>query len=394
MLIGAAGAAQDQGLMNADCGGRKRRMIRKFSIKQVAERTGLEEAEIRYYENAFREFLTFTEMGLDKNEFTEDHIAILTRIKELIYKRGFTVDEVTRELKGTISEIRAKVPVPVRGSNYARVIAVTSGKGGVGKTSIVVNLAVTIAQTGRKVAIFDADLGLANVHILMGVKPRFNLSHLIQDDFPLEEIITRGPLDIQIISGGQGIRELANLTDEQRRLLLRQLDKLEQEVDVLLVDTGAGISENVLRFAAFADEIIAVTTPNIAANADCFSIIRILLEMEPNSKIGLLTNMAADCYEAKNVFNKLQAATHKALNYELNDLGYLINSEQMRVATEQRRPVVFAYPHSEITRNFRDIVDTIFNTRVFVNERKESSFADLMGALKRSMTRSERAVAF
>ena len=165
-------------------------------------------------------------------------------------------------------------------------------------------------------------------------------------------------------------------------------------VDVLLVDTGAGISENVLRFAAFADEIIAVTTPNIAANADCFSIVRILLEMEPNSKIGLLTNMAADCYEAKNVFNKLQAATRKALNYELNDLGYLTNSEQMRVATEQRRPVVFAYPHSEITRNFRDIVDTIFNTRVFVNERKESSFADLMGALKRSMTRSERAVAF
>jgi flagellar biosynthesis protein FlhG len=365
-------------------------MIRRFTIKQVAERTGLEEAEIRYYENAFREFLTFTEMGLDKNEFTEDHIAILTRIKDLIYKRGFTIEEVKRELKETISDIRAKVPVPVKGSNYARVIAVTSGKGGVGKTSVVVNLAVTIAQTGRKVAIFDADLGLANVHILMGVKPRYNLAHLIQDNFALEDIITRGPLGIQIISGGQGIRELANLTDEQRRLLLRQLDKLEQEVDVLLVDTGAGISENVLRFAAFADEVIAVTTPNIAANADCFSIIKILLEMEPNSKIGLLTNMARDCYEAKNVFNKLQAATRKVLNYELNDLGFLVNSEQMRVATEQRRPVVFAYPHSEIARNFRDIVDTIFNTRVFVNERKESSFADLMEALKRSMVQSER----
>ncbi|MGB9691315.1 MAG: P-loop NTPase [Candidatus Sumerlaeaceae bacterium] len=368
-------------------------MIRRFSIKQVAERTGLEEAEIRYYENAFKEFLTFTEMGLDKNDFTEDHIAILTRIKELIYKRGFTIEEVKRELKTTLNDIRAKIPVPVRGSNYARVIAVTSGKGGVGKTSIVVNLAVTIAQTGRKVAIFDADLGLANVHILMGIKPRFNLAHLIQNDFPLEDIITRGPLGIQIISGGQGIRELANLTDEQRRVLLRQLDKLEQEVDVLLVDTGAGISENVLRFAAFADEIIAVTTPNIAANADCFSIIKILLEMEPNSKIGLLTNMASDCYEAKNVFNKLQAAMRKVLNYELNDLGYLVTSEQMRVATEQRRPVVFAYPHSEITHNFRAIVDTIFNTRVFVNERKESSFADLMGALKRSMTSSRSAVA-
>ncbi len=360
-------------------------MIRKFSIKQVVEKTGLEESEIRFYENAFREFLTFSEMELGKNEFTEDHIAILTRIKELIYKRGFTIEEVKRELKSSIQEIRAKHPLPIKGSNYARVIAITSGKGGVGKTSVVVNLAITIAQTGRKVAIFDADLGLANVHILMGVKPRFNLVHLIQNDFPLEEIITRGPLGIQIISGGQGIRELANLTDEQRRVLLRQLDKLEQEVDVLLVDTGAGISENVLRFATFADEVIAVTTPNIAANADCFSIIKILLEMEPNSKIGLITNMVSDRYEAKNVFNKIQAATRKVLNYELNDLGYLVNSEQMRVATEQRVPVVFAYPHAEITRNFRNIVDTIFNTRVFVNERKESSFADLMGALKRNM---------
>jgi flagellar biosynthesis protein FlhG len=368
-------------------------MIRRFSIKQVVDKTGLEESEIRYYENVFREFLTFTEMGLDKNDFTEDHISILSRIKELIYKRGFTVEEVKRELKSSVKNVRTRPSAPIRGANYARVIAVTSGKGGVGKTSVVVNLAITIAQTGRSVAIFDADLGLANVHILMGVKPRFNLAHLIQNDFPLEDIITRGPLGVQVISGGQGIRELANLSDEQRRVLLRQLDKLEQEVDVLLVDTGAGISENVLRFATFADEVIAVTTPNIAANADCFSIIKILLEMDPNSKIGLVTNMAGDMYEAKNVFNKLQTATRKVLKYELNDLGHLVKSEQMRVATEQRKPVVFAYPHCEVSRNFREIVNTVFNTDVFVNERKESSFADLMGALKRNMTGPARVVA-
>ena len=345
----------------------------------------MEESEVRYYESVFKEFLTFTEMGLDKNDFTEDHIAILSRIKELIYKRGFTVDEVKRELKSSVRNIRTRTALPVRGANYARVIAVTSGKGGVGKTSVVVNLAITIAQTGRKVAIFDADLGLANVHILMGIKPRFNLAHLIQDNFPLEDIITRGPLDIQVISGGQGIRELANLTDDQRRVLLRQLDKLEQEVDVLLVDTGAGISENVLRFATFADEVIAVTTPSIAANADCFSIIKILLEMDPNSKVGLVTNLAKDRYDAKNVFNKLQSASKKVLSYDLNDLGHIVESEQMRISVQQRRPVVFSYPYSPVSRCFRDIVDTVFNSRVFTNERKESSFADLMGALKRNM---------
>lgn len=365
-------------------------MKRRFSIKQVVDKTGLEESEVRYYESVFREFLTFTEMNLDKNEFTEDHIAILSRIKELIYKRGFTVEEVQRELKESISDVRGKTAMPVRGANYARVIAITSGKGGVGKTSVVVNLAIAIAQTGRKVGIFDADLGLANVHILMGIKPRFNLAHLIQNNFPLEEIITRGPLDIQIISGGQGIREMANLTDEQRRILLRQLDKLEQEVDVLLVDTGAGISENVLRFATFADEVIAVTTPNVAANADCFSIVKILLEMDPKSKIGLITNMARDIYEAKNVYNRLQTATKKVLGYDLNDLGHIVESEQMRVASEKRRPVVFMFPHAPVTRCFRQVVDTVFNEKVFVNERKESSFVDLMGALKRNMAGGTR----
>lgn len=361
-------------------------MVRRFSIKQVVEKTGLEESDIRFYEGVFKEFLTFTEMGLDKNDFSEDHILILQRIKELIYKRGLTVHEVKRELKTSVKDIRERTAAPVRGANYARVIAVTSGKGGVGKTSTVVNLAVTIAQTGRKVAIFDADLGLANVHILMGVKPRFNLAHLIQNNFSLDDVMTKGPLDIQIVSGGQGVREMANLNEEQRRTLLRQLDKLEREVDVLLVDTGAGISENVLRFAQFADEVIAVTTPNIAANADCFSIIKILLEMDPNSKIGVLTNQARDMYDAKNVFNKLDTAARKVLNYELNDLGYIVDSEHMRIASEQRRPVVFAFPHVPVTRCFQQVVQTIFHEKVFMNDRKESSFADLMGALKRNMT--------
>ncbi|MBX7244472.1 MAG: P-loop NTPase [Candidatus Sumerlaeaceae bacterium] len=361
-------------------------MIRRFSITQVVDKTGLEESEIRYFENAFKEFLTFTEMGLDKNDFTEDHIAILLRIKELVHKRGFTVDEVKRELKSFIKNIHVKPPKPVKGPSYARVIAITSGKGGVGKTSVVVNLACVIAQTGLRVGIFDADLGLANVHILMGVKPRFNLSHVVQGNFALEDVITKGPLGIPIISGGQGVREMANLNDEQRRVLLRQIDALEREVDVLLVDTGAGISENVLRFATFADEVIAVTTPNLAANADCFSIIKILLEMEPRSKIGVVTNQVQDKYDAKNVFNRLGTAARQHLRYELNDLGHVVDSEHMRVSVTQRRPLVMSYPHSEPARNFQEIVSTIFNEKVFMNSEKQSSFADLMGCLKRNMT--------
>jgi len=368
-------------------------MARRYSVKQAAEATGLEESEIRFYESVFKEFLAFSEMGLDRNGFTEDHLAILTRIKDLIYKRGFTVDEVKRELKSSVAEIREKGPAPLRGPGSARVIAITSGKGGVGKTSLTVNLAMEIASRGKKVAIFDADLGLANVHILMGVKPRFNLAHLVQNNFSLEDIVTRGPLGIRIVSGGQGVREMANLDDEQRRILLRQIDSLEKEVDVLLVDTGAGISENVLRFATFADEVIAVTTPNIAANADCFSIIKILHEMEPNSKIGVVTNMAKDIYEAKNVFNRLHSASAKMLGRELNDLGYVSQCEEMMKASADRRPLMLAYPDCPAAVCIREVVNTISNRKVFVNHRKQSGFGDLMGALKRNMTGTAAAVA-
>ncbi len=363
-------------------------LSRRFSIKRVVELTGLEESEVRYYESVFKEFLTFTQMGMDDNEFNEDHIEILNRIKSLIHKRGFSVVEVKKELKLTLKPFRAKSSTglpPSKPSGYARVIAVTSGKGGVGKTAIAANLAICMAQEGKRVAIFDADLGLANIHILLGVKPRFNLSHVIQDDFSLDDILVQGPAGIKIISGGQGIREMANLQEEQRRVLLRQMDALEREVDVMIVDTGAGISENVLRFATFADEVMVVSTPNIAASADAFSIIKIMLEMEPNSKVGFLVNMVENQYHSRNVFNRVNTAVRKYLKYSLGYLGYVVYDHHMQASNQIRRPLMFAYPESPSARCISNIVDTILRTEVFVNRRKESSFQDLMGALRRTM---------
>jgi flagellar biosynthesis protein FlhG len=373
-------------------------ITRKFTIKQVVEMTGLEESEVRFLENAFKEFLTFTKMDLDERNFTEDHLDLLLRIKELIYKRGFSIEEVKRELKKSIKKFNqddnfshsksASEQGLSKPPGYGRVISVTSGKGGVGKSTVVTNLAVTFAARGKKVAIFDADLGLANVHILMGVKPRFNLSHLIQDGFALEDIIVEGPLGIKIISGGQGVRELANLNDEQRRILLRQIDNLEKTVDILLVDTGAGISENVLRFATFADEIIVVATPNIASNADAFSIIKIMLEIEPNSKIGLVSNDVENMYEAKNIFNKINFVTQKHLNYSLGDLGYIVKDEKLIAANQIRKPLMLSYPQSPSALCIKRIAETILSEKIFKNQKKQSSFSDLIGAIKRTMVRS------
>ena len=373
----------------------------RFTIKQVAQRTGLEESEVRFYEKAFSQHLRFTSMEDGSREFHADHIDILLRIKELIHRRGFSAEEVSRELKRALGE-RGPVSLPApaasrpvaptkfvtpyaKPAGYARVIAVTSGKGGVGKTTVAVNLAVVLAKMRRKVALLDADLGLANCHILLGIKPRFNLRHLIEDGFSLDDLIIETPDGVKLISGGQGVRELANLSDEQRRIVLRQIDKLERAVDILLVDTGAGISENVLRFASFADEVIVVTSPNVAAAADAFSIIKILLEMDPYSKIGVLANGVRDCYQAKNVFNRLNVATQKHLKYALGDLGYIIEDEHVRAANQQRMPVVGLYPGSESTRCLQEVAGTLLHGEVFKNSRKESSFQDLLGALKRSM---------
>ncbi len=392
-------------------------MHQRFTIAQVVQATGLEECEIRFFEQVFREFLTFSRLSLDETEFTQDHIDILRRIKTLIHDEQQSIDEVKRQLKralvsdgangnghangngaGERSRAEAPLDAPPRETEgltpytrtasrrrLARVISITSGKGGVGKTSVTVNLALAFARAGKKVAIFDADLGLANVHILMGVKPRFNLRHLIEDNVQLEDIVTITAEGVKVISGGQGVREMANLSAEQRRVILRQMDRLEREVDILLVDTGAGISENVLRFATFSDEIIVVTTPNIAAAADAYSIIKILLEMEPASKIGLIANMVQNMYHSKNVFNRINSATRKYLHYSLGDLGYIVADHHLETAGQVRRPLLTEYPDCEASKCIRAIANTILNTNVFVNDRKESSFGDMMGALKRTM---------
>lgn len=386
-----------------------------YSIRDVAQLTGLEESEIRFYEAVFGEFLSFSRLGKSsKRAFSEDHVVILTRIRDLVQNCGYSTEEIKKDLRqlvrvnGSAAVSNAPVtsgsgPAGNGGGNGnggsgnghgkvirrpgkpARVISITSGKGGVGKTTVAVNLAMAFAQKGLRVALLDADLGLANAHILLGMKPKFNLSHVVLDKFEIEEVIVRGPLGVQVLSGGQGLREMANLSAEQRGKLLRGLGQLERTIDILLVDTGAGISENVINFASYADEVIVVTTPNLAAITDAFSIIKILLDKDRRSKIGVITNMVEDMYQAKNVFNRLHTAAHKAFEFELGDLGSIARDGEIDKPQQERKPLVLSSPECAAAKNILSIADTILNEKVFKNQEKQSSFGDLMGEIKRNM---------
>ena len=361
-------------------------MTRRYTIRQAVAATGLEECEIRFFEQVFREYLTFSRLDLENNEFTQDHIDILCRIKHLIHAERRSLHDVKRELREALevsSRSEASGETVARPVRPASVIAVTSGKGGVGKTTISINLAVAFARQGLRVAIFDADLGLANVHILMGLKPRFNVKNLVEDNFRLEDVLTEGPLGIKLISGGQGVRELANLTPRQRRWVLREIDRLEREVDVLIVDTGAGISDNVLRFATYADDVMVVTTPNIAAAADAYSIIKIILGMEAGSRIGLIANMARSPEHGRQVFRRIDGAVRKYLNYELTDWGAVAADDYVEAASMQRQAMQLLYPDCPAARCIGALAQRLANDRAAVRERREGSFGDMMGTLKR-----------
>lgn len=372
-------------------------MLKLYTARQMLKATGLDRRELQFFADSFQEFLRFTKDQVGKDAFQPGQVDLLTRIKELTHGRGMMVDEAKRELRAamrrTLDRIESPTqwlpapapPPPPEPASQTRTIAISSGKGGVGKTTVAVNLAVTFAQMGKRVAIFDGDLGMGNVHLMMGIKPRHNIRHVVEETLTLQEVVTVGPLGIKMISGGQGVRELANLGEDKRRSILRDLDRLEREVDIMLIDTGAGISENVLKFCTFADEIVIVSTPDLAAASDGFSIIKVLLEMQPRAKIGVIANQVDNMYQSRNVFNRLNVAATKFLNTPLGDLGYI--TEDVHVKSSSRLHKLFKLEHgdSEAARCFDTIAETILNTAVFKNEAKEPGFRDFLGEVKSSV---------
>ncbi len=237
-----------------------------------------------------------------------------------------------------------------------RVMAVTSGKGGVGKTNVSVNLATALAQVGHKVMIMDADLGLANVDVMLGLQPRYNLSHVISGERTLEEVILDAPGGIKVIPAASGIQAMAELSPAEHAGLIRAFSELSTDLDVLLVDTAAGISDGVVSFAKACQEVLVVVCDEPASITDAYALIKLLNRDHGLRRFRILANMAHTPQEGRELFAKLVKVTDRFLDEVLLDfVGAIPYDEYMRKAIKRQRAVVDAYPRSKAAQAFKSI---------------------------------------
>jgi flagellar biosynthesis protein FlhG len=245
----------------------------------------------------------------------------------------------------------------------SRVIAVTSGKGGVGKTNFTVNLAIKFAQMGLRVVIIDADLGLANVDVVMGKMSKYNLSDVINSNKNILEILEEGYDGVKFVSGGSGVQELVKLNRTQLVDLLMKLGKLDEEADIILIDTGAGLSENVISFVHAAREVILVTTPEPTSITDAYALIKTITHKDKTKNIKVVVNRADNAAEAFNILDKLNVVTQKFLGVKLQKLGYILNDTCVTKAVKIQQPFVISFARSEASKNMNDIALTLMDNK-------------------------------
>ncbi len=247
----------------------------------------------------------------------------------------------------------------------SRVITVTSGKGGVGKSNVSVNLAIQFKKLGKRVIIFDADFGLANVEVIFGIVPKYNLFDMIYNNKEITDIITTGPLGIEFISGGSGVTELLKLDRYQINYMLDKLHDLDRLADIIIIDTGAGISDSVLNFVMSSSELLLITTPEPTAITDAYAVLKAVKNRNLDvSKINVLVNQVEYKDEGSEIFDKLNKVTSKYLSMELKHIGSLPRDKHLVRAVVEQKPVSILYPNSKISRAFEDLAATLLDQKI------------------------------
>lgn len=263
-------------------------------------------------------------------------------------------------------ESSAARPVPKEG---ARIIAVTSGKGGVGKSNLTVNLALAFLAEGKKTLVIDADLGMANVDVLLGTSSKYNLLNLLDEDVVLDDVILKGPYGLRYISGGSGMEQAGEFTPAERDLLEEKLTGCGELADVILIDTGAGIGRNVLDFILAADEVILVTTPEPTAMTDAYAVMKAYSMYAAKPNMRLVVNRVYDEAEGFEVAEKLRKTAERFLHMEIQFLGAIYEDRTMIRAVRQQKPILEAYPDALAAKCIKAIARAmLYGEKVFIKK--------------------------
>lgn len=254
---------------------------------------------------------------------------------------------------------------PVRGRSSAgpraqpHVVAIASGKGGVGKSSVAVNLGISLAKQGRRVCIFDADTGLANINILLGLSPRQTLEHVLFGARSIEEIMLEGPHGLKVIPGASGISQCVTLHPRQQLRLTRELARIEGEFDYLLLDTAAGIADNTLDFVCSAQTALVVITPEPTSLTDAFSLVKLLYRRRRSIDVQVLVNMCSSTNQAREIFHRFSTAVEKYIGLHVRYLGFLLRDESLRAAVTLQSPVALFPETDPSSRGFLRLAEAL-----------------------------------
>lgn len=240
-------------------------------------------------------------------------------------------------------------------SKPVRVIAVTSGKGGVGKTNVSVNLSMAMSARGKNVLLLDADLGMANIDVLLGLQPKYNLSHVINGEQSLADILVPGPMGIHIVPAASGTEMMAGLSEAEHIGLIREFSEINQNVDVLMIDTAAGASSSVVSFCKAAQEVLVVVCDEPASITDAYAMIKLLSREHGIQRFRVLANMAHSVQEGRHLFEKLAKVTNRFLDITLSYYGVLPYDEYLRKSIQRQKAVVEAFPRSKAAIAFKNL---------------------------------------
>ncbi|HHL39404.1 MAG TPA: MinD/ParA family protein [Deltaproteobacteria bacterium] len=244
-------------------------------------------------------------------------------------------------------------------SHSVRVLSVTSGKGGVGKTNSVANLAVAFSKMGKRVLLLDADLGLGNVDVLLGLAPKYNIGHLLRGERTLDDVLVTGPAGVLILPAASGIQELTHLGAEQRLALFSHIENLERRIDIMIIDTGAGISNNVLFFNTAAQDIIVVATHEPTSITDAYALMKVLSKNHGEKNFRLLVNAVKTRRQALEVYRKISLAAERFLDISVDYLGCVLYDENVARAVVRQKTVIEAFPRSQASRCYEEVARTL-----------------------------------